>query len=173
MALTFWNDILNKPEGLEELPLKVSDLSASVLDLAEDIGEIAESVSGIAEELDTLDDSKVSPKLVLSIPANTYASYTLALAALEAAFSDLSDDEKKKTQLIRSDVIIYNLTAMSANSHDFSYCTCDANNNGRMFLEHIDLKAGVWISLQNSSGANSVTDYSSQAQTQKLDLYII
>ena len=54
MALTFWNDLLNKPEGLEELPLKVSDLSASVLDLAEDVGEIARDVGELAEDVGEL-----------------------------------------------------------------------------------------------------------------------
>lgn len=54
MALTFWNDLINKPDDLEELPLKVSDLSASVLAISEDVGEIAGDLADIAEEIENI-----------------------------------------------------------------------------------------------------------------------
>ena len=51
MALTNWNDILNKPNGIDEVPeiaLTVEQLSASVLSISEDVGEIALDVSQLS-----------------------------------------------------------------------------------------------------------------------------
>lgn len=51
MALTNWNDILNKPKGIEaaeELELQVQQLSASVLSISEDVGEIALDISQLS-----------------------------------------------------------------------------------------------------------------------------
>lgn len=51
MGLTKWSDILNKPKAIEEvdeLALKVSDLSASVLSIAGDVGELELSVSDLS-----------------------------------------------------------------------------------------------------------------------------
>ena len=67
MALTSWNDILNKPKAVadvEELALTVEQLSASVLSISEDVGELALDVSqlsasvlSIAGEVDDLSDT--------------------------------------------------------------------------------------------------------------------
>ena len=60
MALTNWNDILNKPKGIDEVPeiaLTVEQLSASVLSISEDVGEIAEDVQEIALEVSNLSAS--------------------------------------------------------------------------------------------------------------------
>ena len=64
MALTNWNDILNKPKGIDEVPeiaLTVEQLSASVLSISKDVGEIALDVSqlsvsvlSIAEDVEEL-----------------------------------------------------------------------------------------------------------------------
>ena len=69
MALTSWNDILNKPKGIaevEELALTVEQLSASVLSISEDVGEIALDVSqlsasvlSIASDVDDIKNSNV------------------------------------------------------------------------------------------------------------------
>ena len=51
MGLTKWNDILNKPKGIdniEEIALDVSQLSASVLSISQDVGEIALDVSQLS-----------------------------------------------------------------------------------------------------------------------------
>lgn len=51
MALTSWNDILNKPKGvdnIEELALTVEQLSSSVLSISEDVGELALDVSDLS-----------------------------------------------------------------------------------------------------------------------------
>lgn len=83
MALTNWNDILNKPNGIDEVPeiaLTVEQLSASVLSLGEDVGEIALDVSQlsasvltIAEDVDKIDEKleKVITKKVIN--GNVYA----------------------------------------------------------------------------------------------------
>lgn len=60
MALTNWNDILNKPKGIDEVPeiaLTVEQLSASVLSISEDVGEMAEDVQEIAIEVSQLSAS--------------------------------------------------------------------------------------------------------------------
>ena len=62
MALTNWNDILNKPKGIDEVPeitLTVEQLSASVLSLGEDVGEIAGDVQEIALEISQLSASNL------------------------------------------------------------------------------------------------------------------
>ena len=68
MALTSWNDILNKPKGVdnvEELALTVEQLSASVLSISEDVGELALDVSqlsasviSITEDISEYSDKK-------------------------------------------------------------------------------------------------------------------
>ena len=60
MALTNWNDILNKPNGIDEVPeiaLTVEQLSTSVLSISEDVGEIAGDVQEIALEVSQLSAS--------------------------------------------------------------------------------------------------------------------
>mgnify|MGYP006896836213 CR=1 FL=1 len=57
MALTNWNDILNKPNGIDEVPeiaLTVEQLSASVLSISEDVGEIALDVSQLSASVLTI-----------------------------------------------------------------------------------------------------------------------
>lgn len=83
MALTNWNDILNKPKGIDEVPeiaLTVEQLSASVLSISEDVGEIALDVSqlsasvlAIAEDVNKTDGKleKVITKKVIN--GNVYA----------------------------------------------------------------------------------------------------
>ena len=51
MALTNWNDILNKPKGIdqiEEIALEVSELSSSVLTIAGDVQELELSVADLS-----------------------------------------------------------------------------------------------------------------------------
>ena len=69
MALTNWNDILNKPaaiEQVEEIALEVSQLSSSVLTIAGDVQELELSVADlsasvltIGEEVEEMTEEKV------------------------------------------------------------------------------------------------------------------
>lgn len=69
MALTSWNDILNKPKAVadvEELALTVEQLSASVLSINEDLGEIALDVSQLSASVLSIagDVEELSNKII-------------------------------------------------------------------------------------------------------------
>ena len=108
---------------------------------------------------------EVSPKLVLSIPANTYNTYALALAALETAFDALSDDMKLKTCIMvgneKYDYV--------GNAKVFNWSMSDAT---KVFYYTMNLTSH-WLKGTEISSSISRSDLSNNAQTVKLDLYII
>ena len=83
MAFTSWNDILNKPKGvddIEEIALAVEDLSASVLSISEDVGELALDVSqlsasvlSIAGEVEEIDNTVNNIEKEYYLTGNMYA----------------------------------------------------------------------------------------------------
>lgn len=78
MALTNWNDILNKPKGIdqvEEIALEVSALSSSVLTIAGDVQELELSVSDLSASVLTIGEEvqEITEEKVL-----TFADYVTA-----------------------------------------------------------------------------------------------
>ena len=87
MALTNWNDILNKPKGIDEVPeiaLTVEQLSASVLSLGEDVGEIALDVSQLSTSVLSIgeDVEELKPKVVASFTKDGTTTFAEALAGM-------------------------------------------------------------------------------------------
>lgn len=87
MALTNWNDILNKPKGIDEVPeiaLTVEQLSASVLSISEDVGEIALDVSQLSASVLTIggEVEELKPKVVSSFTKDETTTYAEALAGM-------------------------------------------------------------------------------------------
>lgn len=94
MALTSWNDILNKPKGVdsvEELTLTVEQLSASVLSISEDLGEVAEDVQEIVLTIEQLSASNLpysdtqSTKEAIDEPIVKLNNYSCSSKNIEAS----------------------------------------------------------------------------------------
>ena len=107
--------------------------------------------------------------VVLSIPANTYSTYALALTALETAFDGLTETEKLRCKIRRNDAVIINLENISAKS--FSACANQLSSN-TFIIQEIILSTHNFYYLQFDSTSH-YTDFSNQAQSQKLELIII
>ena len=87
MALTSWNDILNKPKAVadvEELALTVEQLSASVLSISEDVGELALDVSQLSASVLTIGEKveELEPKVIASFTKDGTTTYAEALAGM-------------------------------------------------------------------------------------------
>ena len=111
---------------------------------------------------------EVSPKLVLSIPANTYNTFALALEALWIAYSALSDEDKSKTVLLygNSNNIYHN------NSFEDGRFVNTAVTSNSIAIGELNFSAKTLIGATLTTTA-SYRDYSSFSQVEKLDLYII
>lgn len=94
MALTNWNDILNKPKGIDEVPeiaLTVKQLSASVLSISEDVEEIAGDVQEIALDISQLSASNLPYSATQSTKQAIDETATcILLAELTAADTEYS-----------------------------------------------------------------------------------
>ena len=87
MALTNWNDILNKPKGIDEVPeiaLTVEQLSTSVLSISEDVGEIALDVSQLSASVLTIggEVEELKPKVIASFTKDGTTTFAEALAEM-------------------------------------------------------------------------------------------
>ena len=92
MALTSWNDILNKPKAVadvEELALTVEQLSASVLSISEDVGELALDVSQLSASVLSIagDVSEIDGKLDKVITKKVVSGDMFAMALFNGAIS--------------------------------------------------------------------------------------
>lgn len=128
-------------------------------------GEIANELTGIQ-----IGDEKYkitqSPRIVVSIEANEYSTYALALAEVKTAFDELTDDEKRRSKLIIGNFI---LTFVKPNDSSFSALTVATdtiamrsaylNSGGAQFY----LEAG--ISAQSVTFSNQSANVQAQAIT--------
>ena len=110
---------------------------------------------------------EIEPVLVLSIPANTYNTWALALSALETAYDALPSEMKLKAQIIRNDVIIYKCTHISEKCFNYTNMSTTTFANQTFNLDtHQFLSAKITTNI-------TLTDISSGQQDQKLEMYII
>ena len=114
---------------------------------------------------------EIEPALVLSIPANTYNTWALALNALETAFNSLSDENKLKTIIKRGNIIYHLSTIATTQIHFVS--TYGILNAGNVAVQDIDIKEHKFCVITIASGGNTNNDYSSSAQDAQIDLYVI
>lgn len=104
--------------------------------------------------------------VVLSIPANTYNTWALALAALETAFDALNNNDKMKAVIVNSGNILrmQNLFFKSFSKvHVYS---------GKVYTTTFNL-ADHKLEETTASSTFAYNDYSSWAQSSQVDLYII
>ena len=123
----------------------------------------SEGVS-VSDELTKLN----SVTTVLSIAADTYTSWSDALAALYVEFAKLTNTEKLKSVVVRADNIVYHLSSAFG---DY-YC---AYKSGVSDMDHqmVSLSSGLFVSVKTLATGNTVTDNSSATQGQKIELLII
>lgn len=114
-----------------------------------------------------IDEIGQYPKTVLSIPANTYASYNLALDAIRTAFQGLTNDEK-----LRSIIVINNLVfRLYQNEGVFS---CISIGSTYTFFLTIHISSQLYYgNMRSDTGGNTFTDNTTSAQTGNITLYVI
>ena len=106
--------------------------------------------------------------VVLSIPANTYNTYALALTALETAYNALSNENKMRAKITRGDDIIYNNQKI-----DDKYFAYSFNSADTVYFQTFDLKNKKFTVSTATSQGWAFNDYSSIAQSAKLELIIV
>lgn len=109
----------------------------------------------------------MAPRLVLSIPANTYATWALALAAVEATYSALSAGEKKKTALVLGDTAVLHVDNLNGS---FTRSRTVAANSVVQTLSLVD---HTYYACTMETIGNSIVNSSASAQSSKLDLYVL
>ena len=96
MALTSWNDILNKPKNIDdidEIALEVSDLSASVLSISQDVGELALDVSDLSASVLSIGGDVQELELTVS----QLSASTLPYSALQSTKEKIDEVNGKVT----------------------------------------------------------------------------
>ena len=108
-------------------------------------------------------------RLVLSISANTYSTYALALAAMETAYNTLTDAQKRNSYItVGSSANRYNLDTYTLKF----YLYVGAGSDG-LVSEYLDLKNHKFIKYKLTPSAFTNTDASANAQASALTLYTI
>ena len=114
MALTNWNDILNKPKGIdqiEEIALEVSELSSSVLTIAGDVqdlelsvADLSASVLTIGEKVDYLENEFITFTFDITIASTAEGATNLhTIPNVPANYTVISF-----TPIYTSDLFFYN-----------------------------------------------------------------
>ena len=105
--------------------------------------------------------------VVLSIPANTYNTYALALSAIETAYDGLTDSEKLRCKIRRN-----NASTLNIENTDYkSFSECSTNGSG-FIIQSMELSTHKFYYMSYTTTAG-YADYSNQAQSQKLELIIV
>ena len=140
MALTSWNDILNKPKGvdnIEEIALEVSDLSASVLSINEDIGEIQLDISDLSAS-------------VLSISEDV-GEIALDVSQLSASVLSIAGDVE---DLQGSEVTITGTFASTAGDVTKNYPTGFSYQNCTAVGFMVEISGTRWDTIPNHNNKN-------------------
>ena len=104
-------------------------------------------------------------RVIKSISANTYTTYALALAELWTAFNALFVEEKRKAIIVRGDNLIYHIDTLSVGR--FSTATVGASSYD---VQSVILSTNKFYTF---TSPNTYSDYSSSAQSNKLDLIVL
>jgi hypothetical protein len=107
-------------------------------------------------------------KTIVDIPADTYNTYALALAAIKTEFDKLSDEEKMRSRLVRGHLIVANIFSLTGR-----FSLCILNNTTQSVLTYELDSSKYYSSAFGTSGNMTITDNSSSAQSQRLELVLI
>ena len=121
---------------------------------------LSEGVS-VKDAVDTL-ESGVS---LLSIPANTYSTWELALQALYVEYNKLTTEQKKRCSLIRSNDIIYKCTAVSG-----AFSSVYAGAATRTIIQSVFLESGIFLSHKLEGATIETTSQSNEPQGYSIEL---
>lgn len=122
----------------------------------------------VQNAIDELTD-EVNYKIAYTIPANTYATWTLALGAIKTAYDALPTGDKYRAKIRRADNIWYNVHTVLGQFVG-SYMT-----GSPLFLsvQELDLNNLTFYDTQIKTSGNAILNNSTGAQTQKLELIVI
>lgn len=104
---------------------------------------------------------------VLSISANAYSTYALALAAMETAFDTLTNTQKRNSYIVYSS----NYQKLNIYSHEYkTFIMVTPATNG-LALRSIELKNHQFILYKLTADNYTTTDQSANAQAENMTLY--
>lgn len=129
-----------------------------------------DNVQDVLEEVDTaLDD--LSPKTILSIPANTYQTTRQALVALYNAFMTIPQAYRYRAKIVVRDQVQYSLCDLR--NLAFTYTVTQLNMVASYSL-YISSNSSNCYYLLGEIGSNSTTIYdrTDNTQSDKIDLII-
>lgn len=122
------------------------------------------NVQDVLEEVDT----RLKPRVVKNIPANTYNTYALALAELETYYDSLTSLEKATAYIMRGNVKAnINVT----NDKTFSYVNINTGN--LINTQLLDLTNHEFNYAQTTTSGTTFGSLTSSTQSQQLTLYTI
>ena len=109
-------------------------------------------------------------KVAISIPANTYNTYALALAAVEEAYDSLTLEEKLRSIVVRGDSVIFYI--QNVNDKTFSFPEYVYSTGAKSLGQTIDLKNHTYTTLTNDNGTMTRSDIGGAEQGFKVELLI-
>jgi len=111
--------------------------------------------------------TEVNSVSVLSIPANTYNTWALALQAIYTEFNKLTAEQKRKSKIIRNDEIVFKCSALSG-AFEATY----AGSATKVIIQNFYLSSGIFLNTEMESSTISTTSRASESQSQKLEFII-
>ena len=113
--------------------------------------------------------NSIKERLVITIPANTYATYSEALGAIKVVYDTLTDAEKRNAYICTNDLRIYN--NLTTRGYFVTVNTWSADNKMALYAMYLPNQTAVDFFITGTDGV-SVTDQSDKPQTAKMDLYV-
>lgn len=112
-------------------------------------------------------------RTVLDIPANTYNTYALALAAMYTAWQGLSEAERFNSFIIKgSNLIIFRADLMKDSFALYTRAVADSSTSA-VIIQGLGLKNAKYTEEALKPSGYSTTDKSTLAQADRLTLYTI
>ena len=144
-------------------PTRMNNIETNIATLSNATGIKYSNGVSVKDKIDNLENG-VS---LLSIPANTYNTWALALQALNVEYNKLTTEQKKRCSIIRSDDIVYKCSAISS-----AFTSVYAGSTTKTIIQSLFLASGIFLS-HNLEGATISTDsWSNNAQNYKIELRI-
>lgn len=122
-------------------------------------------VQDVLEEVDT----RLKPRVVKNIPANSYNTYALALAELETYFNTLTNLEKATSYITRADNVKANINVIN----DKTFSCVNINTGNLINTQLLDLTNHEFIYSQTTTSGTTFGSLTSSTQSQSLTLYTI
>lgn len=165
--------ILSKATGIEystgvSVKDKIDEVEGEIPEIADNLttDDSTKALSAkqgkvLKEKIDEMEDG-IS---LLTIPANTYNTWTLALQALYVEYNKLTTEQKKRCSIIRNNDIVYKCSAISS-----AFTSVYAGSTTLTVIQSLFLQNGIYLNHNIEGATISSTSLSNTTQHQKIEL---